>query len=276
MEEFPTRDWDPEQPFLTPYTCLWCSTAPFLKEQAPPELKDMTLYETYHKDHSIMCFNGAQRVWIFLYKKLPEPTTQRLTYSKEDMEKMINTFGDWSITETVTVREAYDKRMNASMASLEEGVINHWSWGRIVLAGDSCHNYAPNAGLGYQDGLQDVVTLCNRLHSAVAQAPGGTPSTLALTEAFQSYSAFRRGPVNFGASISESALRLTVWANFFYYLLSVYIIPFGLADYVLLNWIFPLTDRQTLVLDYVKSEEPLIGRVDWVHKIPTPSKAKED
>ncbi|KAH8128209.1 hypothetical protein ACSS6W_010986 [Trichoderma asperelloides] len=276
LEEDPTRSWDAESPFLTTYKCLWFSTPSLLSEQDLSGCPDMTVYETYHKDHSIMCLSGKLRCWTFLYKKLPQPTTQRLTYTKEDMEEMVNTFADFPITEFVKVGEAYNKRINSSMASIEEGMTRYWSWGRIVLAGDSCHKFAPNLGLGYQSGLQDVVALCNRLYSAVAQAPDGIPGTLALSQVFQSYHAFRQGPANIDAKLSAFLIRLTVWANFFHYFLSLYILPSLLADHILQNWIFPPIDRRMLVLDYVESEEPFAGRVSWIYKIPTTSKEKED
>lgn len=276
LEEDPTRSWDAENPYLTTYKCLWFSTPSLLSEQDLSGCPDMTVYETYHKDHSIMCLSGRLRCWTFLYKKLPQPTTQRLTYTKEDMEEMVNTFADFPMTEFVKVREAYNKKINSSMASIEEGMTNRWSFGRIVLAGDSCHKFAPNLGLGYQSGLQDVVALCNRLHSAVAQAPDGIPSTLALSKVFQSYHAFRREPANTDAKLSASLIRVTAWANFFYYFLSLYILPSLLADHILQNWVFPPIDRRMLVLDYVEAEEPFTGRVSWVYKIPKPSKTKED
>lgn len=223
-----------------------------------------------------MCLSGRLRCWVFLYKKLPQPTTKRLACTKEDMEEMMNTFADFHITEDVKVREAYNKRINSSMASIEEGMTNHWSLGRMVLAGDSCHKFAPNLGLGYQSGLQDVVALCNRLHSAVAQAPDGIPSTLDLSKVFQSYHAFRREPANTDAKLSAFVLRVSVWANVFYYFLSLYMLPLLLTDYILQNWVFPPIDRRMLVLDYVEAEEPFTGRVSWVYKMPTPSKAKEE
>jgi 2-polyprenyl-6-methoxyphenol hydroxylase-like FAD-dependent oxidoreductase len=276
LEEDPTRSWDAEKPYLTTYKCLWFSTPSLVSEQDLSGCPDMTVYETYHKDHSIMCLSGKQRCWAFLYKKLPQPTTQRLTYSKEDMEETINAFADFPITEDVKVREAYNRRINSSMASIEEGMTNHWSWGRIVLIGDSCHKYAPNLGYGYQGGLQDVVALCNRLHSAVDQAPDGMPSTTSLSQVFQSYHAFRREPANRDAKLSAFVIRTTAWDNFFYYFLSLYILPTLWADYVLQNWVFPPIDRRMLVLDYVEAEEPFTGRVSWVYKMPAPSRAKEE
>lgn len=276
LEEDPTRRWDAENPYLTTYKCLWFSTPSLVREQDLSGSPDMTVYETYHMDHSIMCLSGKLRCWTFLYKKLPQSTTQRLIYTKEDMEEMMNTFVDFPITEFVKVGEAYKQRINSSMASIEEGMTDHWSLGRIVLAGDSCHKFAPNLGLGYQSGLQDVVALCNRLHAAVSQAPHGIPSTIALSKVFQSYHAFRKQPANTDAKLSAFLIRLTVWANLFHYFLSLYILPSLLADHILQNWVFPPIDRRMLVLDYVESEEPFTGRVSWVYKMPPPSKTKED
>ncbi|KAL7920114.1 hypothetical protein ACQKWADRAFT_322436 [Trichoderma austrokoningii] len=61
MEEQPKRSWDVEYPYLTTYKCLWFSTPPLL------------------------------RCWVFLCKKLRQPTTQRLACTKEDIEEMMET-----------------------------------------------------------------------------------------------------------------------------------------------------------------------------------------
>lgn len=56
LEEDSTRSWDAENPSLTTYKCLWFSTPSLLSEQDFSGYLDMTVNETYHKDHSIMCF----------------------------------------------------------------------------------------------------------------------------------------------------------------------------------------------------------------------------
>ncbi|KAM5442430.1 FAD-dependent monooxygenase dep2 [Microsporum ferrugineum] len=53
------------------------------------------------------------------------------------------------------------------MISLEEGVLNHWFFGRTVLAGDAIHKVTPNSALGGCTAMEDVVCISNALHAAL-------------------------------------------------------------------------------------------------------------
>ena len=47
----------------------------------------------------------------------------------------------------LTLGEAYRSRTESGMISLEEGVVDHWSWaGRIALCGDAAHKFTPSTG----------------------------------------------------------------------------------------------------------------------------------
>ncbi|KAF7589930.1 hypothetical protein BBP40_003510 [Aspergillus hancockii] len=73
------------------------------------------------------------------------------------------------------------------MSNLEEGILRYWSLGQVVLAGDACHKRTPNGGLGFNNGIQDVVVLCYHLQEADSAAPGGQPIIDALTRIYQIY-----------------------------------------------------------------------------------------
>ncbi|KAJ1326514.1 kynurenine 3-monooxygenase [Microdochium nivale] len=61
--------------------------------------------------------------------------------------------------------------MRWGMTNLGEGVARNWHYsGLVVLVGDACHKFTPNAGQGFNTGLQDVVALCNLLRGALVAA----------------------------------------------------------------------------------------------------------
>ncbi|KAH8805033.1 hypothetical protein F5884DRAFT_884983 [Xylogone sp. PMI_703] len=199
LESEPYAQWDPEYPFISTYRCMW-SCIP--QSSAPDEV-----FETQHQNRSIMYITGRERAWIFAYEKLPEPTTERVTYTTEEMEASAKTFAEFPVNETLKIKDIFPRRTAAGMSNLEEGIADHWSWGRIVLVGDSYHKYTPNAALGFENGVQDIVVLCNGLHRAINTVPAGIPSTSALTELFQSYQTNRAHTVKSDGSISAFTTR---------------------------------------------------------------------
>jgi hypothetical protein len=55
------------------------------------------------------------------------------------MEALVSKILKCPITETVVFGELWKRRLKAQRISLEEGVLDHWFCGRIVLAGDAIH-----------------------------------------------------------------------------------------------------------------------------------------
>jgi 2-polyprenyl-6-methoxyphenol hydroxylase-like FAD-dependent oxidoreductase len=75
-----------------------------------------------------------------------------------------------------TVGDMFARRTTAGMTDLDEGMVEHWYSGRMVLVGDACHKMTPNAGLGFNNGVQDAVVLCNNLRNLLKDSPMSTPA----------------------------------------------------------------------------------------------------
>lgn len=174
-------------------------------------------FETQSKDKSIMFATGKERGWIFLYEKLPQPTTARTTYGEKDVEAMAGRFADYPLTDSLKVKDVLAERMTTGVSDLQEGIRNNWGWGRIALVGDSIHKFCPNAGLGYcyQSGIQDVVSLVNNLRQLLACS--SNPSVSELEAMYKTYQAQQWGDLAFDASLSAHTARIRVWANWWYY-----------------------------------------------------------
>ncbi|KAK2060743.1 hypothetical protein LY76DRAFT_603819 [Colletotrichum caudatum] len=128
------------------------------------------LIETQSTDKSVMYISGTEHGWIFLYEELPETTGERITFSNEQLEEFAARFAEWPVTETLKVKDVYKERFNVGGAGLEEDICKNWSRnGRVVIVGDAAHKSTPNAGLCFNNEIQDVVVLCNkrnRFHAA--------------------------------------------------------------------------------------------------------------
>ncbi|KAF5529108.1 FAD binding domain-containing protein [Fusarium mexicanum] len=153
--------WDAEIPFTSAYKCLWASF------RRPSEPGDS--YEVQGHDRSLMYLTGHDKGWLFLYEKLDQPSNKRCHYDEKALRSFKDTFADWPINEKLTVKHVLgDPDVIAGMTNLEEGIVGKVSWnGRIVLVGDAWHKFTPNSGLGFNNGVQDVVSLCNKLQALI-------------------------------------------------------------------------------------------------------------
>lgn len=260
LQANPNAEWDPELPYTSTYRCMWAS---FPRPTASGEG-----YETQSKDKSIMYLSGKERAWIFLYEKLPEPTKERSFYTDEDVQAMAGRFADFHLDETMTVKDVFAERMTSGMSDLQEGICNNWGWGRIALAGDSIHKACPNAGLGYQNGIQDVVSLVNHLRELVASSgPSKRPDVSSLENMYKSYKNERWAPLSRDAAVSASVTRIHAWANIWYYLVARFLLVPNFMDNIHANWLVGPAASAALAFNFLDAEEPFSGRVAWAHPL---------
>ncbi|KAH7211343.1 hypothetical protein DER44DRAFT_689562 [Fusarium oxysporum] len=251
--------WIPESPYISSYKCLWCT---FPRLTNPGES-----FDTQHKDSAVMYITGRERSWIFLYKRLPQPTREKVSYTDQDVEDYAAEFADYPVCENYKVRQVFAQRFHAGMSNLEEGIVRHWSLGRIVLVGDACHKFTPNAGLGFNNGVQDVVALCNGLRKAVLEAPGQEPTSHTLRNVFTTYQKTRRNAVKADYSYSFHLTRMQAWPNTLYFLIGRYLSTYRIADRWMMEYLSWTSYRHGLVLEYLSTSKQLQGKVNWTYSI---------
>ncbi|KAK3352450.1 hypothetical protein B0T25DRAFT_186068 [Lasiosphaeria hispida] len=257
-----------EQPYLSEYRALWCT----FPRQAGFETGDAI--DIHGDDVSLQCIVGQDRSWIFLYERLETPTGDRVTYSRDDVEAFAARFGEHAISEHLKVKDVFEKRYTAGMANLEEGIVKHWSWNRIVLVGDACHKFTPNQGLGYNNGIQDVARLVSELHRIVpvdnsASLPVGT-----LTKAFSRYQTSRMKAVRKDLKSSAGTTRMSVWSSWTYYVLDRHLLPsLTLVEGKMVSLMMGSTISKGPILDFMEGEEPFEGKVPWKNRIAAPKKS---
>lgn len=82
-------------------------------------------------------------IFFVAHCKLPEDKKcrwpNRARYTQEDMDALAIKLADYPVSESLLFGELWRNRTRAHLVSLEEGVLDHWFFGRTVLAGDSVH-----------------------------------------------------------------------------------------------------------------------------------------
>lgn len=191
---------------VTQYSAIVMASSPV------PGLGSRDMEVTSNDKFSFLLLCQPDWISIIVHSKLPEdqqcswPTRKR--YTDADMEALVSKVLECPITETVVFGELWKRRLKAQMISLEEGVLDHWFFGRIILAGDAVHKVfsillllafgkteqdmltffaqvTPNSALGGNMAMEDAVTIANTLHALLAAHPNKKPSNVELHDALR-------------------------------------------------------------------------------------------
>ncbi|KAJ5629713.1 hypothetical protein N7528_003370 [Penicillium herquei] len=260
LKEDPLRSWDPEQPFTSTFRLL------FGGFPAPSESGQG--YDVQSQNKAIMYFSGPKLAWFFLYEKLPQPTRERVDYSEEEVEELGREFAEFPLTRTVKVKDVWPKLIGKGMTDMQEGVLQHWSLGRLVLVGDACHKFTTHLGQGFNNGVQDIVVLCNGIQKAVKDSTGNNPDISALAKVFEDYASLRKSSASsLFADFVHSGMetRMHTWSNPFYWLISRYLTLPRWVDNLLFKRAIGSELLKGEVLEYVEKDEPMQGKIGWLH-----------
>ncbi|KAF4770876.1 hypothetical protein HAV15_012486 [Penicillium sp. str.  len=234
LEEVPQRDWDAAVPFPALYKCMWCSF---------PRVGDCgQATDTQSQDMSTMFLAGRERGWIFLYERLPEPTTSRVDYTEGDRQAFAAKFAGFPVTDKLKVKDVY--------------------------ATHACHKFTPNAGRGLNNGIQDVVALCNGLHEILeTRTENDLPDLVILSKMFADYQQTRSAPVKSDGDQSLYLSRMHAWANWFSHFMSRYVLSYDWLLTWTVNSLAAKKIRKSLVLKYIHVDEPFLASVEWEHPL---------
>lgn len=122
------------------------------------------VHNVYYHNYSAVAAAGVHGlVFWFLFVKAPEltrtPNCPRFT--DQHAESCIEKYGHSLVGPGYTIKDLWDARVKATMVSLEEGVIKHWSHNRVVLMGDAVHKVRLNRSR--VNSLQSLIISSDRL-----------------------------------------------------------------------------------------------------------------
>lgn len=251
--------WNEPYPYTASYRIMWFCF--------PPPSEPGEAFETQHKDHAVVYFTSRDRGFVLLTEKLPCTTKEHAVYQAEDVAAFAERFAEFPVSENLQVKHVFATHQAAGMCNIEEGIAKHWSWGRIVLVGDACHKMTPNSGLGFNNGIQDVVALCNRLRRTLHTSLDHKADSAVLEDVFRRYQKERCKALRPHAFVSSNLVRANTWTSAPYYILARYIMASKHLEYWLLKYIVSRFIRNGLVLDYVKVDEPFHASTRWKHSL---------
>ena len=262
-----TEGVNDEKPYLTTYRCLWFRYPSALY----PDLPAGVARETHGYGCTTQMFPGEGTGVAGLYETLPEPTRERIRYTKEDQDAVVARWGHLPLVKGggLTLRAMYDNRIESGLVSLEEGVLDHWSWdGRVVLLGDAAHKFTPSTGAGCNHGIIDVVVLANELARTIAESGPGGPSRGDVARALDRYQGERYQAVVAGCKQSGGATAMATWASPVFKFMDTWVLPWKMFQGRMLR-----KGAEKIALtpafEFIAGEETMIGEIPWARPIPT-------
>ncbi|KAI1118294.1 hypothetical protein F5Y14DRAFT_258786 [Nemania sp. NC0429] len=245
-----------EHPFVATYRVLWFS-AP-RPTSFPPGQGTIS----HGKGVSIQTVSGSDILWVFLYERLERPVKTKAIYSADDLHTFL---GEWShlmVNDQVALGDIFITRYRAGLTNVDEGIARNWSHGRIVLAGDAAHKLTPNAGLGFNNGVQDVTVLVNELYRLFGAQ--GNADLLDLTRGFERYYKTRLEALNKDLRTSALSIRFSTWENIGYRIFDRYLLRFSPSlQRFLITYGNKDRIRAGRILTFIRSKEPFHGDIPW-------------
>ena len=91
--------------------------------------------------YSFLIATQPDKTFYFVFFKVAKPYSSytRRRWTAEDAERAAARVADHPISENVIFGELWKKRFRGQLVDIEEGVLNHWHFGRFVLVGDAAH-----------------------------------------------------------------------------------------------------------------------------------------
>ena len=179
---------------------------------------------TYGKDTSFLLGAQPNQTFFFAFTKVPERNLfSAPRYTDADAEAVATRVADRPVAETVLFGELWKNRTRGCLVDVEQGVLDHWHFGRIVLVGDAVAKITPNQALGGNSGMESAAVLGNVLQPLLKS--GIKPSRAQISEAFHRYESLRKPRMQKIMNYSRFHTRVQAWRFLPLKLFALYILP---------------------------------------------------
>ncbi|KAL4775263.1 hypothetical protein BDW60DRAFT_204529 [Aspergillus nidulans var. acristatus] len=116
-----------------------------------------------------------------------------------------------------------------------QSVLDHWFFGRTVMAGDAIHKVTTNSALGGCTAMEDAAAITNQLHALLNRHPNKKPSTVEISAAMQEYQDSRLARVKTIVKVGGDLTRLQAYDGWYFYIMQRWITPWIGLDTLAIN-----------------------------------------
>jgi len=84
-------------------------------------------------------------MWALVYKDEYSQPPKRYKPDAKETEEVASRFKDLRLTENLTFSDLWESKTRCGLLNIEEGVLDKWHTGRIVLVGDAAHKVSSSS-----------------------------------------------------------------------------------------------------------------------------------
>jgi FAD dependent monooxygenase len=92
-----------------------------------------------HAAGKLLFTQPGQAYWALVYKDEYSSPPKTWRPDEEEREAVADRFKDIQMTDKLTFEELWKNKSRGGLVNIEEGILDKWHSGRIVLVGDSAH-----------------------------------------------------------------------------------------------------------------------------------------
>ncbi|KAH6661189.1 hypothetical protein BKA67DRAFT_78007 [Truncatella angustata] len=250
-----------KSPYLASFRMLF-GNAPI-----PPGLPNETNFEGAHPGISTQILTGTKQAWWAVYEQLETPTRDRARYTEDDKQKLVEKWGHLHMTPGYTLNDIISKhnRGPLGLINLEEGLVDTWTWDRIVLVGDAVRKVEPHAGLGFNQGLTDIVTIANKLHGLL-KSSGPAPSADDLRRIFEEYQGERLEVMPTIDRVCRRRARQVAWPHWGFRVYATWVLPYVPLARLGLKYVMGPVIKKTPVLEWLEEQNLPAHEIEYEHQ----------
>jgi hypothetical protein len=239
------------------------------------------------KGNTFISFSQPDRIYFFFILRVDKPFTfpKRASPTDPNAEALAQSVADHPVSESMVFGELWQRRLRGDLIYLEDGVMEHWHAGRIVLAGDAVHkvfstpifdsqysvtsdyfpNYpkqvTPNMGFGGNCGIEDIAVVCNHLNRLLVNCKGRKPSLAELDRTFETYQTERMPRMKEVADLCRLVTKVQAWHTPWHKFIDTWVFPLQ-SDTTIANQVSEII-RTGAKLDYVDNAGCFSGSMAW-------------
>src|SRR3569833_348771 len=123
----------PREKHAAPFRSLF-GIGPLLDGMEPGVVSEIS-----HQGFWFQIISQPGRLFWNLYMARHDPPDAEIHFSEAEAEAVAMEFKDFQVGGGYVFEDLWTTKCRAKLAPLEEGVMQHWHWDRIVLVGDAAH-----------------------------------------------------------------------------------------------------------------------------------------
>ncbi|KAJ5425430.1 orotidine-5'-phosphate decarboxylase [Penicillium sp. CMV-2018d] len=209
---------------LVHYACAFGISSPL------PNLPAGKQITCYNHGWSILSVVGKHgRIYWFLFYKLDRNYNYMGAprVSVEDVKERCTALSQEPFWEEITFGDLWAARERFNVTTVEEYVLQEWTWGNLICIGDSAHKIAPHTGQGANCAMEDAAALATSLEHLLRGRVWKAPSSTELEQALKSFACVRRARMDSVAYGSRMAMRCQALDGVFRRLFARYYFPYS-------------------------------------------------